>query len=110
MDELSAHDDGAKLRVMLDVDAAVTVVRMSGEVDVDTSPILREAIGPVFDRPVPHTVIFDLSGVRFFDSAGLAVLLSVTRNGHTVLLRNPSEVLTRIIEATGLADVLPVEP
>jgi len=110
MAELSDHHDDEAITVTVQADGDTTVVRVSGDVDVDTSPTLRAAVMPLFEQPLPHTVIFDLSDVTFIDSAGLTVFIAVARDGRTVLLRHPSEMLTRVIDATGLSDLLPVEP
>jgi anti-sigma B factor antagonist len=110
MAELSDHDADPAITVTVHPDGASSVVRVSGDVDADTSPTLRAALTPLLQRPLPHTVIFDLSDVSFIDSAGLTVFVSVARDGRTVLLRRPSAVLLRLIDATGLTDLLPVEP
>jgi anti-anti-sigma factor len=109
MADLSDHPDPA-ITVTIQADGATTVVRVTGDIDADTSPALREVVTPLLQQGLPHTVIFDLSDVSFMDSAGLTVLISVTRGGRTVLLRHPSDILTRLIAATGLSDLLPIEP
>jgi anti-sigma B factor antagonist len=53
-------------------DAAVIEVR--GEVDLYTSPQVREAIVGVTKRRTP-TVIVDLTGVSYMDSSGVATLV-----------------------------------
>ena len=104
------EDGGEGFAVAVDDEGAATVVHVTGDVDLDTASALRDALAPVLGWPVPRTVIFDLAAVTFIDSAGLAVLISVARAGHPVLLRRPSDVLARVIEATGLSDTLPAEP
>ena len=107
---MSGRSEGPTITVSLGTEGADTVVHVAGEVDIETSPILRAAILPVFEQPVPHTVIFDLGGVGFIDSAGLAVLISVARDGRSVRLRNPPAVFIRVLEATGLSQDFPIEP
>jgi anti-sigma B factor antagonist len=94
---------------MAELNATATVVHITGDIDLNTSPALRAALSPALQSPVSRTVIFDLSAVSFIDSAGLAVLISVAEDGRTVLLRHPSDLLVRVIEATGLSETLPVE-
>jgi anti-anti-sigma factor len=108
--DVSRGSEGPAITVSLAAEGADSVVRVTGEVDIETSLALRTAILPVFEQPVPHTVIFDLGGVTFIDSAGLAVLISVARDGRSVRLRNPSAVFVRVLEATGLTQDFPVEP
>ncbi len=38
------------------------------------------------------------------DSSGIAMLVSVAREGREVQLRNPSAIVRRLIELTGLAE------
>jgi anti-anti-sigma factor len=83
MAELSDHNDEA-ITVTVQTNGATTVVRVTGEIDIDTSPTLRAAVTPLFERPLPHTVIFDLGAVSFVDSAGLTVFISVARDGRIV--------------------------
>jgi anti-anti-sigma factor len=47
----------------------------------------------------------DLTDLRFMDSAGLVGAAAKT----TVIVRNPSVIVRRVIEATGLAAVLNME-
>ncbi|WP_030169062.1 STAS domain-containing protein [Spirillospora albida] len=59
------------------VERGLTVVKISGEIDVFTSPRLREALlGIIDDETAPHLVI-DLGEVTFLDSTGLGVLVGI---------------------------------
>jgi anti-anti-sigma factor len=109
MAELNAPPDDDGIIVTLHHEDTATVVHVTGDIDLDTAPALRAAVAPTLGLPTAHTVIFDLSAVSFIDSAGLAVLISVARDGRPVLLRHPSDVLVRVIAATGLTETLPVE-
>ena len=48
MAELSDQDDEA-ITVAVRTDGASTVVRVSGEIDIDTSPTLRAAVTPLLE-------------------------------------------------------------
>ncbi|MBT2212998.1 MULTISPECIES: STAS domain-containing protein [Actinomadura] len=58
------------------VEKGVTVVKISGEIDVFTSPRLREALLGIIDDGGVHLVV-DLGEVTFLDSTGLGVLVGV---------------------------------
>ena len=101
----------ADLRVQTNRETpAVVVVSVAGELDVSTAepsnrPSRRRA------SPQPAELLFDLSELRFMDSAGIAVLLRATRRVPTVRLREPSPAVRRVLEMTGLTTVLPfVDP
>ena len=108
MAELSADEE--PLGVEVSSDRGVTVVRLTGEVDIDTCGALVEALAPVFDHGAGHLVIFELAQTTFLDSAGLAVLLRAAQDGRSVLIRKPSEAVRLVLDATGLSETLPVEP
>ncbi|WP_067485688.1 STAS domain-containing protein [Actinomadura hibisca] len=54
----------------------LTVVTISGEIDVFTSPRLRELLLDIIDNGGVHLVV-DLSEVTFLDSTGLGVLVGI---------------------------------
>ena len=55
-------------------------------------------------------LIFDLEGLRFMDSSGIAMFVSVARKVREVELRNPSAIVRRLFELTGLANTFRVVP
>ncbi|HTY96148.1 MAG TPA: STAS domain-containing protein [Solirubrobacteraceae bacterium] len=88
----------------------LTVVSVAGELDVSTARVLESAVEEAC-APQPAELLFDLSELRFMDSAGIAVLLGATRRVPTVRLREPSPAVRRVLEMTGLTTVLPfVDP
>ena len=72
----------------------------AGALDASLAPLTRDGSAQL---------IFDLSGLRFMDSAGIAVLLGVAAKVAVVRLRDPSPPVRRVIELTGLSAVLPIE-
>jgi len=87
----------------------VPVIVVSGELDISNADSLKSAVNSVTAQR-PDRLIFDLSGLRFMDSAGIAVLIGATTEVSVVHLRNPSEIIKRVVELTGLSRVLPIEP
>jgi anti-anti-sigma factor len=55
-----------------------------------------------------QAITIDLRDVTFIDSTGLRSLLLAHRRG-VVVLREPSDVVRRILEVAGVADLLVVE-
>jgi anti-anti-sigma factor len=101
---------GPPLTVAQELEPSGTVVlTVTGEVDLGSVAALQEAV----DRALalqPPELAFDLSGLRFMDSSGIAVLLRAAARIGTVQVRNPSAVVRRVIELTGLAGSLHVTP
>lgn len=84
------------------------MVKITGELDISNVESVRLAIERVTaDRP--DVLIFELSELRFIDSSGIALLLGVARGIGAVRMRNPSPAVRRVVEVTGLTEVLPLE-
>lgn len=84
------------------------VVRLLGEIDISNA----DAIGIELERLLdgtPVALVVDLSGLDFMDSTGIAMLLQATGRAGSVVVRNPSAIVRRMIETTGLSMALPVE-
>lgn len=90
-------------------EAGEAVVRLSG--DLDLSGVRRvEADLDAFAGEHPEGLVFDLGELDFMDSSGIALLLREANKVQEVRVRQPSPVLRRIIEVTGLSGVFQVEP
>jgi anti-sigma B factor antagonist len=87
----------------------VIEVRISGEVDISNIDHVHRSVDPVTGLGAQQ-VVFDLSELSFIDSSGLALLLSVAEKVPSVLLRNASRSVRRVIEVTGLEQRLPTDP
>jgi anti-anti-sigma factor len=92
------------------VSEGVTVVAVSGEVDMLTAPQLRADVLPHLDES--STLVLDLSGVSFLGSAGLAVLVEASqhakRRGAAFRVVAVERAVTRPLAATGLGEVFSV--
>jgi anti-sigma B factor antagonist len=85
------------------------IVAVSGDLDISNAASLEAAVAPVVAQR-PEQLIFDLSGLRFMDSAGIAVLVGAATQVNAVRLRDPSPIVRRVVEITGLSDTLHIEP
>ena len=95
-----------------DVDGCAVLVA-AGEIDLWTSPGLREALADALHRS--DRVIVDLARVRFLDSTGMAVMVeALRRDDHrhdgALCLVGPAGVVARALEVTGLAKIFRVYP
>jgi anti-sigma B factor antagonist len=100
--DLAALDDGA-----------VQVFKLSGSLDVATSPTLRAALLEGAEHE-GHAIIVDLTHVEFLDSTGLGAMIGAhrragERNGSLRLVAEEGQIL-RLLRITGLLDVLGVYP
>ena len=95
------------------VEDGVAVVKLQGEADLHTAPILRDALNEAIESK-PETLIVDLTGVTFIDSMMLGVLLSATRrarpNGTELRIVVDDPHVRRIFELTLLDHVMKLYP
>jgi anti-sigma B factor antagonist len=89
------------------------VLRVIGEVDVYTAPMLREQIRELAAKGAVH-LITDLSQVDFLDSTGLGALVGGLRRlreaGGSLALVVTTPRILRIFQITGLTNVLAIRP
>ncbi|MBB5926444.1 STAS domain-containing protein [Streptomyces echinatus] len=85
------------------------LVTVTGQLDLHTAHHLADALQPLLDRD-PHTVLVDLSGVTFLDSAGLTCLITAYRTarstGARLALIAPSQPVQKMLQLTGVDQVL----
>lgn len=97
-----------ELKIDVDKTGADVVVRPAGEVDVYTSPNLKEALIEAISEG-PERIIVDLQAVSFIDSMGLGVLLSGLKRaratGAGFELICGDEKIRKIFRITGLDKV-----
>ena len=87
--------------------AGVTVVTVTGEIDIGTAPVLREALDRAAGE-TPRHLVLDVGPVSFFSSAGISELL-ITRHraevddfGFHLCSVADSRPVTRVLQLTGL--------
>jgi len=89
------------------------IVAARGDVDISTSPDLREALGRVVAEG-NRAVVVDLSAVKFIDSTGLGVLVgaftAVRNAGGRLAVVNDHSAVIKVLTITALHDVLGVQP
>ena len=88
------------------------VLTIRGELDAYTAPGLEEQIAKLLGEDV-HEIVLDLTDTTFLDSSGLRAILTAQRrlsDDHgQLMLRSPSEPVTRLLEITGLTDHFAIE-
>ncbi len=102
------HGSAAPLVVESHEGGGGPVVKVSGDLDISSVEKLKSVVGELVQQR-PQLITFELSELRFMDSAGIAVLLGAVSQVETVRLRAPSPAVRRLLELTGLTDVLAIE-
>ncbi|MFJ8816977.1 STAS domain-containing protein [Amycolatopsis thermoflava] len=101
-----------QLRVGVDVLDRELVVRVAGDVDLDSATHLEQALTESAER-LPPVLVVDLTGVAYFGSAGMRVLVGLQqRCGSATRVRvvASDQRVLRPMEITGLTEVLDVRP
>src|SRR5437764_12129353 len=93
-----------------DGDGEGVTLAAAGELDLATASELRAALDKL--RLAGRDVVLDLSSLSYMDSSGIAVLVGALRqaghDGRTLKVRERlTDQVARILEVTGLRDVLP---
>jgi anti-anti-sigma factor len=88
-----------------------TVVKLAGELGVDTAAELATAIEQLLDRPT-HRIVIDLALLGFCDSIGLSTFVDAHRRcaaeGGYLALAAPSPFMHKLLGVVGLTRQVPV--
>ena len=90
----------------------VATVRLTGELDIRTTPEFQQALTDL--EPGYETLVVDLSGCTFFASSGISILLEENARAKAegfelVVIKAPPEV-QRMFDLVGLDDRLTFRP
>lgn len=76
-----------------------------GEVDLTTAPDMERVLSEVGEVDI----VVDMAACEFIDSSGIAVLLRTSQTARSLILRSPTVVVRRVIDALGLSEILQIE-
>ncbi|MFF0549697.1 STAS domain-containing protein [Streptomyces sp. NPDC004311] len=101
-----------RLAVAVEPGPRRTRVHVSGEIDMNSSPEVREDLTAALDAS-PSGLDIDLAAVTFCDSSGLHVLLDLHHRaqeaGKTLVLSALSRAIIRLLHITGVQDLLTIQ-
>ena len=101
-----------KFGVESEVDGSVSILAVSGDVDIETSPGLRTRIEQAL-APDGQLVV-DLTRVHFMDSTGLGVLVGglnrAKQIGASLSLVCDRDRVLKLFEMTGLSGTFAIHP
>ena len=103
-------NSSSSLEITVDHTEKGTLVRLSGRINVDSSPDLRDQLLAILlDKPSPRAVTVDLANVPYIDLSGIATLiegLKVARHHQTGLcLQGLSASVLRLFQVTSVLDL-----
>ena len=102
-----AIPSSTNLKISADQVGKDIVVRLTGRVDVDSSPDLRDRLRILLsEEALPQTIIVDLAGVSYLETSGVATLIEALRvaRHHQInfRLQGLSGVTLRLFQVTGV--------
>lgn len=113
-------DGGRDFSVLTRQMRGMPVVQVSGEVDLATIPDMRREISAALDNGAagseghPAALVLDLTQTRFFDSAGIGLLVEQRREledrGTAFGLVVGEGPVLRVLEHTDLERIIPIYP
>jgi anti-anti-sigma factor len=107
---MTSGQDGpsATVEVRSDTSGALTLA-IAGELDLASVGPVHAAIDEAVDGGRKQ-LVFDLGDLTFMDSSGIAMMLKISKEVDSMVLRNVTPIVRRVIEVTGLVDVLGLDP
>jgi anti-sigma B factor antagonist len=101
-----------EFQVVVEVNGPLPVVRVTGDLDTATSPVLRRALNEVIGANPGCRVLVDLARMSFIDSTGLGVLVGALKRARNqsgdVLLARVTSMTAKVLEITGMDRVIEV--
>jgi anti-sigma B factor antagonist len=90
-------------------DVGDLLLTLTGELDISSAESFRTAVERLVEGG-PARLVFDLTDLTFMDSSGIAVMVYAANKVGAVELRHASTIIRRIVEATGLSEILKLDP
>ncbi len=102
-------DNTDKMTIKTVEDKDGTLVCLSGNVDINSSPDLRDQLLALLRSRSTRMVSIDMSGVTKIDSSGFATLIEALKIAHAgkieLRLQGLHDGLLRMVELTGLVSL-----
>ncbi|WP_047981051.1 anti-sigma factor antagonist [Ornithinibacillus contaminans] len=99
------------LRIRIDEENNKSVVHLTGEIDVYTAPLLKDALLPL-TKQQGNVLEVNLEHVNYMDSTGLGVfvnaLKSTKENDCVLRLVNLQDRVLRLFQITGLHEIMDI--
>jgi anti-sigma B factor antagonist len=113
MEGCPLSSESARLQISINNQLGISVIKISGEVDIFTAPDFKSAINDAISSGAKDLVI-DMTDVGYMDSSGFGALLSATKrlrpNGGRINLARCGEAIERMLKITRLDSIFGVFP
>ena len=100
------------MRIITHDDGRCLTLRLVGELDHAVAQTVMPGIEDAVEEYLPRRCVFDLTGVSFMDSSGIAVILKTDRllrqTGGVLALSGVPGQVRRVLDVAGLTKIVPV--
>jgi anti-sigma B factor antagonist len=90
-----------------------SVIELEGEIDLKEAPAIRSVVVPILEKK-PSRLLFDMTGVSYIDSSGLAVLIEayqqLSRHGGEVALCGLAKNVASVLKLARLDLIFTIHP
>ncbi len=104
--------EGVAMVFVLEI-SGVTIVMIDPRLDADTAPEAEAEMKKIVEQN-PKRILFDFSGTDYIASAGMRVLLSITRSilqkGGKVALCSLTPQVRKVFEIAGFTKIFSIFP
>ena len=101
---------GMVLKLGKKIERLTLLLRLDGELDMNTASLVRQAIDVEIEKRGIRTVILNLQDVRFVDSSGLGVIIGRYKKllplGGNIKITNVPPHIYKIMELSGLPKII----
>ena len=101
---------GMVLKLGKKIERLTLLLRLDGELDMNTASLVRQAIDVEIEKRGIRTVILNLEDVRFVDSSGLGVIIGRYKKllplGGNIKITNVPPHIYKIMELSGLPKII----
>jgi anti-sigma B factor antagonist len=100
------------MELVEETDGATLVLRLRGELDMATVPPFQQILSARIGSGDYDTVVVDLGGLTFTDSAGLTILVEANEQAANsevaLVLTGVSRQVRKLMEITSLVDLFDI--
>ena len=100
-----------EIHTCVDTDNRVAVIRVGGEIDVATAPLVQQAI--LAQIQCRTSTIADLADVTFLDASGVGMLIRADqlarRRGVRLTFTHPTGLVARVLRLTQADRILDID-
>lgn len=97
--------DEVRLETRTRTNTGLPVIDVSGEIDLYTAPVFKQALNQTIDDGNKN-ILINMTGVNYMDSSGFGTLLGVTKrvrpDGGSVNLIGCNDAIARMLKITRL--------